>query len=485
MYKVFFLQPPSPPFKDVDREFTAGLGQASDARRATWGHSRYPFFNHSLAWTAGILEEAGYDVFFYDGQAEGWGKDDTIEHIKNIDPRILVILVNLPTLSEDLSLIGEIKKNIKSLKIITVGTVCRIFPQIILDTDDVDFVSIGDPEGTIKHLVGCLHSNRDVSAISGLAYKIDSKIKFTSLDKLMVDIDELPMIPYHLLPMEKYKGQYFAKGKNIAPIISSRGCPFKCSYYCPYPIGYGSQVRFRSPKKVVAEIETLVKKYRIKNLIFRDQNFTINSEHAKKICQGIVDKGLSINWVCETRLSLMGDMNLLKLMREAGCTQINFGLESGDPELFEKIGKPGTTYNQIEEATKDVKEAGIKAHAHIIIGLPGETWKTIRNTCQLLRVCPFDSVNFSIMTAYPGTRFYEEAKEKKYILTDDISKYSHTNVVVRTESMSGLELKLAQLYLNHRFGHTSLMSNLCSKIIRNSKKIGHKLRHTMVGDVSS
>lgn len=476
MYKIVCLQPPSPPFKDVDREFTAGLGQAQDVSRPTWGHSRYPFFNHSLAWTAGILEEAGYDVVLYDGQAEEWDLHEVISHVSGQTPDLLVVLINLPTLFEDLSLIHEIKKRIKELVVVTIGSVCRVFPETIIESGDVDYVSTGEPEATIKPLADCLKTNMDVSKINGLAYKSDGQILLTPADGFGTDLDSIPMIPYQQLPMAKYKGQYFAKGQSIAPIISSRGCPFGCDYYCPYPHHYGKKVRFRSPSKVVDEIGVLVNKYGITNFIFRDQNFTLNSDHASAVCQGIIDKDFKINWVCETRLSLVSDLKLLTLMKEAGCSQINFGLESGDPELFESIGKPGSIFKQIEQATRLAREAGIRAHAHAIIGLPGETWKTIKSSLRLLKGFMFDSVNFSIMTVYPGTKSYQDAKSKGYILTDKISEYSHSNVVVRTEKLSGLELKLAQIWLNYQFGNISLARNLYRKTVRRAKKLRFQMQ---------
>lgn len=471
MYRVLFFQPPSPPYMDVDREAAAGFGLASPNSRSSYGHNRQPFLNLSLAGTAGVLVQQDYEVGFIDGQAERWGINEVIENICLSAPRFLITLVNLPSLKEDLNLLAQVKNNLPGISIICLGTVCKVLPQQVFHEPAIDFAIMGEPETTVVDLLNVIASGRKPNGVKGIAFKDkNGKLILNAPKELLMDLDSLPTIPYHLFPMEKYKGQYFAKGEKCMPIFSSKGCPFKCSY-CHSPIGFGDRVRFRSPERVVEEIEQLYKQFKVTAFIFRDQNFTLFPNHAERICDLLIEKGMPIQWCCETRLTLAQNQRLLKKMAEAGCKRVVFGLESGDPELFEEIGKPGSRFDEIKNAVKVVKDAGIGVHMHVIVGLPGESWRSIRNTAKMLKSLNGCSFNFNLMIPFPGTPFYEEAKRQGLILTDDWSKYDGNHVVVRTEKMSKYELELARVYLSNKINGFRLHKAIPRKVGRVLKRL--------------
>lgn len=471
---VLFLQLPSPPFLDVERESAGGFGLAVPSVRDSYGHSRYPFFNLSLAQTMGVLEKKGWDVSFIDAQAERWGLKETLIKILEIQPKYIIALINLPSLWGDLNFLKEVKSFCPNTKIICMGSVCKVLPQIVTQDSIVDFTIISEPETTITDLLNSVKRRKGLSKIKGIAFRAKGKLHFTPSREILMDIDSLPVIPYHLLPMDKYKGAIFAsekrKNENFAPLSSTKGCPFKCSYYCPYPLGFGNKVRYRSPTKVVEEIEYLHKEFNIRNFVFRDQNFTLFPSHTQEICNLLSNKGLDIKWICETRFDLINNALLLEKMREAGCQEIHFGLESGDVLLFEKVGKPGTKFRQIQYALEMVKATGINTLVHIIIGLPGETWQTVRNTAKTLKILKVGAFNFTYAVPYPGTVFYGEAKGKRLILTNDWSRYDGSHVVVRSEKMSPLELKLAKVYLENTVAGFHFHLRLLWKVVRGLKK---------------
>jgi len=472
--EVLVLQPPSPPFMDVDREFTAGFGCAQAANRSTWGHSGLPFFNHSLAVTAGVLEQEGYKLRFADAQAECWTEDVLIRLISDLRPRYLVTLVSLPSLAGDIALLRMIRERFPRTVVVASGPTCKTHAAELLSSDAADYVVTGEAETTVPELLDALKDGQVPAAVNGLVFRNGTRMVATKQRGLPRDLDSLPTVPYHLLPMARYRGKYFGRGLPVAPIIGSKGCPYECGYYCAYPLAYGRRVRFRSPERIVDEIELLNRDYGVEHFIFRDQNFTYSQPHAERVCRLIIERGLKIHWVCETRMVLVRDGALLEVMKSAGCEQINYGLETGDPDVFEGLAKPGTEFSVITEAISLTKSAGIRAHAHAIVGLPGETWSTVYNTARLLRGQDLDSVNFSFMVPIPGTRFHDDALAKGLILTNDLAKYSHAEPVVRTETMSRFELKLAQLLLDTAFGGFSLRRSL-------SRKMGRWLGAVTVG----
>lgn len=470
---VFVLQPPSPPFMDVDREFSAGLGLASDVSRPHWGQTESPFYSHELAWTAGTLMRAGYRVRFADGQAEGWDAGDVVRATCETGPSAVVMLVNMPSLKSDLWLLERIKESVPGAVTLAVGTVNLLMAGRVARGRGVDFAVQGEPMSVVPRLLDALREDADPAEVPGVAFESDGQVIDTGQAPFEEDLDSLAFTPYRLMRMEKYVSKYFAPGRRVAQIVSTKGCPFKCGYYCPYPATYGTKVRYRTPELVAEEMQVLRAYHGVEHFIFRDQNFTIDGEHAERVCRAILDRGLDVSWVCETRLTLVDNAELLRLMRAAGCAQINFGLETGDPAIFESVGKPGCEYDRIIEAVEATRSAGIRAHGHAVVGLPGESWSSVRNTARLLKRCSFDSVNFSRIVPVPGTRFYEDAKARGWVLSNELSRYGHTRTVVRTERMSGPELKLATVLLSNRFEGLQIHRNLARRIARTFKKMSH------------
>ncbi len=436
---------------DVNRDYAGGLGiTIGHNTRTSYGHEECAFPNLELAMTAGVLEGAGYDTEFLDAQAEQLDSVLLIEHISNSRVQFLVCLLNLPSIAGDLQLLSIIKQACQDLVIIGIGSVCKMIPDNILNSDSLDYLVIGEPEVQVKEIIDHLVKGESVNDIRGVAFRRDRETIQTPATETLVDLRSLPGIPYGLLPVSKYTSHMFGAEERLMPLISSRGCPFKCAYYCPYPMTAGKKIRFRDPQKVVDEIEYLYREFGVRRFVFRDQNFTFSSKHVREICRSLAKSNLDIEWVCETRFDLIKSASLLADMRQAGCRQINFGLESGDPELFEGFAKPMASFDQIERALTLVKQAKIRTHVHLIVGLLGESWKTIRNTSRILQQYDIDSIQLSNMIAYPGTEFHLEAKKKGLIMTNNLARYGGSHIVVRTEKLSRLELALARYYLRRR-----------------------------------
>jgi len=197
---------------------------------------------------------------------------------------------------------------------------------------------------------------------------------------------------------------------------------------------------------VVDEIEFLHREFGVRSFHFRDQVFTLSEEHAREVCQRLAARQLDIRWLCETRVDLIHSDAMLQDMVAAGCVQIDFGLESGDPELFAAVGKPGIDLADAEATVERVRRNGLAAHVHVIVGLPGETWESLRHTANFLRRLGITCINLNRCIPYPGTELRKEALAHGYVQTDDWTQYGNA-FAMRTEALSSRELELAFQYL--------------------------------------
>lgn len=451
--RIVLVQPPSPPFMDVDREFRAGLGLATKTDRARWGQTTPTFYNHALAWTCGVLESKGIDVRFVDAQADDLDEDRLTSRIVRDEPTALIWQVNLPSLAEDLALLDRVRRAVPGATTVVVGTVVALFPERVSSASGVDFAVTGEPERVVPELLETLDTGGD-GPVRGVAVASCGRVDATPRP-FAASIDDVAKTPYHLMPMHAYRGKYFAPGEAMALIVTSKGCPYACGRYCPYPSAFGRRVRFRSPLSVVDEMELLVSAYGIRHFIFRDQNFTIDREHAEEICAEVIRRRLDISWVCETRLQLV-DPALLGLMRAAGCEQINYGLETGDPRTFENVAKPGARFDAIAPAVAATRAVGIKAHGHLLLGLPDDSWFTVLRTVRLVRAAGFDSINASLLNPVPGTAFHAEAAAAG--LLDDVAPVDAARAVLPTRHMGLTQLQLAVRLVNDAFSDAGGLS---------------------------
>ena len=446
MPKVAVVTPPSPPFADIDRQAAGGMGLWKPRSRHTVGHSEFAQYDLPLLSTAGVLLDQGHDVCFVDGQAERLDAESLACRVNATSPDFIVGMVQLVSLVSDLSLLADTKRRCPGVRLIVVGSVVKVMVERILANPAVDYVVIGEPELPTSELIAALAGGHGVEPVTGIAWRNDGQI-VRSTPRLHTDLTSLPAMPYHLLSPYRYIDEFYFRPDKLGLVVSSRGCPYKCAYYCPYPLAYGKKILFRRPEVFVNDIEFLNREFGVRSFHFRDQVFTISEAHARKICRLIADANLDIRWLCETRFDLLQSDELLEDMRRAGCAQIHFGLETGDPALFEAIGKPGTTLEVAEETIKRVQSKGINAHVHIIVGLPGESWSTIRNTAEFVRRLNITRISLNRCIPYPGTAMHDEAQRKGWIQTHDFSRYGG-EFVMRTAGMSTRELELAIKYLS-------------------------------------
>jgi len=445
--KILVLQPPSPPYMSVMRDIVGGYGAAFPSKRQEYGHDDWvrPEINMVLFYSAAVVEQKNKDVHLIDGQVEQLNLDKLVSRVSEVNPDIVISIISLPSVYGDLKVLETLKQNFPHIKTIGIGTVCKSLPELILESGVVDIAVQGAPEYVLPELIDVIKQNQTKEQVPGIAFKENGRVvKTSTIPSVVEDLDALPYPAYHLASMDKYWHHEFGKHTRYITILSSKGCPH-CCYYCPYPYGFGDKFVLRDPIKVVDEIQYLHDKYGVEALVFRDQVFTANTKRTIELCDELIRRRLRMKWLCETRLDTVNE-ELLKKMKRAGCMRINYGIESGDPNLFSSGAKAHAKQSLGEFLAKVqlTEKVGIFAHVFILLGLYGENWNTIHNTMEMVKRLKSTSIGVTIATPYPGTSFYNEAKEKGMILTDDWSKYTSYDPVIRTEELSAEDLLRAR-----------------------------------------
>jgi anaerobic magnesium-protoporphyrin IX monomethyl ester cyclase len=266
---------------------------------------------------------------------------------------------------------------------------------------------------------------------------------------MLKDLDNIPFPARHLIDWKKYKRGIFWGKKRLADavsIITSRGCPYNC-IFCGSHVIFGHRVRFRSVENVVAEIKHVVNTMGYRGMNFHDDTFCVNRKRVLDLCEEF--KKLDIVWRCLSRADTI-DFEMLQVMNDAGCKEIILGIESGSQKILNILNKR-TSVKQNLKAMKLVKKSGIQLKVGIIVGSPGETWETVRETEKLLKACPPDFWNVSVLTPFPGSAIWNNPERYGLkILTRDLSQYAMVgkqyrgNVVVETEKMNKQDIEKAR-----------------------------------------
>jgi len=371
--------------------------------------TRYPQPPMGLALIAAVLERAGYQVTVLEANALNLRPG---ELVRLVSADVVGLTAMTPTINAAIDIARHLKKAYPDLPIILGGAHATLLPEETLDTaPEIDVIVRGEGEQTITELLPALRDGKAFDSIAGISYRKRGKPVNNPPRPENTDMDSLPFLAYHLLPRKRYKPHPpHGRALPFSAIITSRGCPYRCSY-CSKPI-FGNKFRGQSPKRVIEEIAHHMKEFGIKEFAFYDDVFTLDKKRAHAIADEIIKRGLRIHWTCETRVNLV-DEKLLRRIRQAGCYSIAYGIESGSPEILNTLNKD-ISLEQVEEAVRLSREAGLQTIGYFMIGSPGESPETIRQTIQLAKKLRLDFAQFAVTTPFPGTRLHDlYLKDKK------------------------------------------------------------------------
>ena len=413
---ALILQLPSPPRKNVFREWSGGMGTALASERDGWGHDQqfYDIPYSAYLYIARRLQQDGTPFRYVDLQSQAAMPVETFDALFQQDaPRVLVTQVNLPSLEHDLELVARARSLVPGLQVILVGATAKWFKQRILSSGQADIVMEEAEELLVSENIRAL-LDAEPGRIQGASVWRDGAVATLPAQNRMTSLDFVDFPAYELLDFTRYESDYYlGRSYRYATVFTTKGCPYTCNY-CPYPFGFGRRLVYRSPARVVDDIERLKTQFGVGQILFRDQVFTINRRHTTKVCEELIRRDLGIVWVCETRYDLVDD-EILDLMHRAGCREVHYGLESADEALFAGTAKTDgpRSLDLFEKIVAKTRNHGMRVHLHLIVGLPDESRNSVRNTTKWLRRVRPDSVQFAYFVPYPGTPLFEELQASK------------------------------------------------------------------------
>jgi radical SAM superfamily enzyme YgiQ (UPF0313 family) len=316
-------------------------------------------------------------------------------------------------------------------------------PDTLTRYPELDLIVIGEGEQTIKELIPVLSDRRQWRSIAGIAFRENGAVVTTASRPLIADLDTLPLPARHLLPISRY----LALGFPVS-IITSRGCPNKC-IFCLGRRMVGHKPRFRSPDKVVDEIEQILA-YGFTWVNIADDLFTASKKRVQALCDEITRRGVKFIWSAFARVNTV-DPEMLATMKAAGCDSIGFGVESGNQEILKTANK-GITVAQIRQAVAWSKAAGLRVHASFIVGLPGESHDTLAETQAFAESLDVE-YGYHLLAPFPGTTLREKIDQYDLeILTDDWARYDANKAIMRSSKLSPEEMDtfVDALYQQHK-----------------------------------
>ena len=360
----------------------------------------------SSLYVATVLQADRVAATLIDCSANGWSPDDLYRVAG--DFHILVLQTSSITIEEDAAIAFELKSRNPRLVTIFYGSHPTFMPESTLTREGVDLIARREPEFIIRDLVRALRQGGNAwKQVKGIGYRDNGRVILNEGYGFIEDLDQLPIPDRGLLPDgEKYFNPLVRKYPYTSA-LTSRGCYSRCRF-CTAPYFMGGKIRARSADSVIEEFE-LLRRQGFREVYFRDETFTAFLSRNQHVFRHLIDHQFRLGWICN---SIPGELDResMEEMKRAGCHTIKFGVESGVQEILKQSNKQ-ITIDAIRRNFASAREVGLFRHAHIMLGMPGETKESIEHTLTFLREIDPDTVSFQICSPYPGTPLYEELVE--------------------------------------------------------------------------
>lgn len=356
---------------------------------------------------ASVLREKRFEVMILDCEALRLNVKQTVEYILSFQPDYVGITAVTMSIHSAAEVASALKQSNSRLHIVLGGVHLSALPEETIDSFiQFDIGVIGEGELTLVELLNALRNNVDLKSINGIVYRDNGKIIKTPPRTLIKDLDTLPFPTWDLYPDLKKYYRPSAFGFQKLPCISlitSRGCVGRCSF-CDRGVG-GRRYREHSAEYVMEMIRVLYHKYGIRDLVIYDGIFGINRGRLTKLCEMLIKEKLNLVWSCNFRIE-MAKLEILHLMRKAGCWGVAYGIESCSQQVLDFLQKD-INFEIIANALKWTKEAGIISKGYIMIGTPTETVQSFHKTIESILKIDLDLLTVNSFTPFPGTLDYQ------------------------------------------------------------------------------
>lgn len=367
------------------------------------------------------------DVGFYSGFYDS--DEQIIKAYKDAD--IVGFSCTSPQYKHGLRLAKRIKT--KDNRIVFGGIHASALPHSLLKEDCIDAVVADEGERAMLQLVNDLDKGVNISK---RIYHSD----------YIENLDDLPFPDRRAIKNERNIQQaYQDEGVRITSVLSSRGCPFRCSFCCSHVL-WGRRVRLRSPSNILDEVAQLIKDWNIQFLKFSDDTFTINKHRVIDFCKLKIERGVRIPYGANAHVNTV-DGEVLGYLAESGCQELWYGVESGSPRILEDMHKD-IDINRIKAVFKLTKEHGIKTRAYLLLGMPNEAIEDIEMTERLCDELQPDIVGFSLLAPFPTNEYfdYEVMKDWDWSMLDEYgNEWSHTKTLTN-QALKDIQRRLVEKY---------------------------------------
>ena len=408
------------------------------------------YFPIWLAYGVAVLEEAGHEVTFTDAPAAGISREEIIRQARTLEPGLIVMDTSTPSIENDLRVCEALKEAAPQAFIVLVGThVSALAEETLGKSPAVDAVARREYEYTVRELAALLSGGagapdrEGLRKVDGLSFRCESGIVHNEERPFIEDLDALPWVSKvyrkHLNVRDYFNPNALYP---MVTLITSRGCPFRCSF-CVYPQTFtGHKYRFRDTGDVVDEMAYVAREFpEVRCIFFEDDTLTSNKKRCLSLAEAILARGVRLPWTANSRIDL--DLATMQKIRAAGCRELCVGFESGDQDILDSMRK-GTRLGRMRDFMHDARRAGILIHGCFMLGFPGESAESIEKTIDLAVQLDPDTVQFYPVMVYPGTEAFDEYKEKGWLTARDYDEWLTPaglhNCVVRNEHFSSADL---------------------------------------------
>ena len=386
-----------------------------------------------LGYLAAVLEQSGIEVKILDCLAKGWSNEepsdgglvkvglscaDIRKEIEKFAPDMAGVNCQF---SRQHRIYHELIKEIKQISpgIITLcgGAHTTVCPEEILGDPNCDFIITGEGEDSIVKLLDALESGENFDKIGGFGMKTETgEMIIYPKTEWLKDLDAIPYPAYHLMDLEMYFGLQASHGirhkQRFSPIMTSRGCPAKCAF-CSAKCVWGNNFRVRSVDNVIGELRLLKDKYGVEEIMFEDDNVTANPKRARELFQRMIHEKFDFIWDTPNGVGVWTLTNdLIDLMKESGCIQLNFPVESGSQKVLDDIIKKPLDLEKVQGLIRHCHEINLSCGMFLVTGLPGETVKDMFQSFKFAADCKCYQPHISIATPYPGTELFEKCRDE-------------------------------------------------------------------------
>jgi anaerobic magnesium-protoporphyrin IX monomethyl ester cyclase len=361
-----------------------------------------------VGYLSSYLKREGHDVSLLDLNIAPVSRSDIIDRVNAYRPDLVGVPVMCTGMDQSRDIVQVVKQN-TDIPVVIGGAQASALPSYTMDFVGADYAVVGEGEITTAELVAALEGSRPLDSVLGLGYRSDGEFRMNGPRPLVEDLDSLPVPDWELIDPRNYRIAPIlsnAKKFPIAPVVTSRGCPFECTFCAGRSI-WGRSHRFRQAVKVVDEIEMLTRDFGVREIFMGDDNFNLRASHAIDICNEILERDLQLPWACPNGVrvdSLTPD--LLGLMKRSGCHLIGLGIESGDQAVLDRA-KKSLDLSIVPQVCAEIEAAGITAVGFFVLGLPGDTRETVENTIEFAKSLPLKRAWFNILAPYPGSEIFD------------------------------------------------------------------------------